>query len=47
MNFKCNFIQCNILTQETPPPNVTFVTIFFAGVPYGHTHRQTQQHSLL
>ena len=28
MDFKHNFIKCNILTCKTPP-NVTFVTFFF------------------
>ena len=28
MDFKHNFIKCNILTRETPP-YVTFVTFFF------------------
>ena len=29
MDFKHNFIKCNILTRKTPPPNVTFFTFFF------------------
>ncbi len=33
MDFKHNFRQCKILTRETPPPNVTFVTFFFEGFP--------------
>ena len=32
MDFEHNFIKCNILTRKTPP-NVTFVTFFFEGVP--------------
>ena len=33
MDFKHNFVQCGILTRDTPA-NVTFVTIsFFEGIP--------------
>ena len=32
MDFKQNFIQCNILTRKTPP-HVTFVKFFFEGFP--------------
>ena len=28
VDFKHNFSQCNILSRETPPPNVTFVKFF-------------------
>ena len=34
MDFKHNFIKCNILTHETPP-NVTFVPFFFRRRPLG------------
>ena len=33
MDFKNNFLQRNILTHETPPPNVTFVTFFLGRHP--------------
>ena len=41
MDFKHNFIKCNILTRETPLPNVTSVTFFFEGVPKSRMSRMS------